>query len=54
MQKIQVIGLFFDNRVRWQFENWGKNLRHKKDVVQLQLENVYLKGQADPDNWLSE
>jgi len=25
----------------------------KKDVVQLQQENLYPKGQADPDNWLS-
>ena len=31
----------------------GKNLSHKKDAVQLQLENVLRMVQAVPDNWIS-
>jgi hypothetical protein len=80
MQKIRIIGFFFENRLRWHFEvekistngcvkqhfylpiyktfihnflyvfdNWGKNLS-QKDIVKLQLENIYPKDQADPDN----
>jgi len=36
------------------FDNWKKILSHKKCVTQLQKEKVYLKGQADADNWRSE
>jgi len=36
------------------FDNWGKNLSHKKGVVKLQNENIYPKGRADPDNQLSD
>jgi hypothetical protein len=32
----------------------GVNFKPKKDVVQLEYENVYRKAQADPDNWISE